>query len=131
MSYSLDIENKGEYLHAVVRGEKTLANVLSYFEEIYGACLLYHCSKVLIEERLDGPALDTFDIFVIVTKNYTKAKSIDLRLAFVDVHVDRDIQGLKFGENLAHIRGVNVKLFQQYNIDEMVAWLLLKDAKPL
>jgi len=130
MSYSLDVEHKGEYLHVVVRGENTLTNVLSYFEEVYGACLLYHCSNVLIEDHLTGGCLDTFDIFVVITKNYSRAKTIGLRLAFVDLNTEHDIQGLKFAENLAHIRGVNVKVFHHYNIEQMVAWLLSKNIKP-
>lgn len=129
MSYSVDVEHKGEYLHAVVTGDKTLANVLSYFEEIYGACVLYHCSTVLIEERLTGPCLDTFDIFVVVTKNYNRAKTMRLRFAFIDMNSDHNIQALKFGENLAHIRGVDIKLFQNYNIEDMVAWLLRRNGK--
>jgi hypothetical protein len=129
MSYTLDVEYKGEYLHVIVRGENTLTNILSYFDEVYGACLLYHCANVLIEEHLSGPCLDTFDIFVVITKNYSRAKTINLRLAFVDMNAHHNEQGLKFGENLAHIRGVDVRLFNTHNVELMVAWLLKKDTK--
>jgi len=99
--------------------------VLSYFEEIYGACIIYQCANALIEENLNGPNLDTFDIFVVIIKNYVRAKAIGLRLAFVDLNTNHDKQGLKFGENLAHIRGVNVRLFDTNNEKVMVAWLLV------
>ena len=129
MNYSLNIEHKGEYLHAVAHGENTLANILSYFEEVYEACILNRCSNVLIEHHLNGKSLDTFDIFVVITKNYVRAKTIGLRIAFISLNSERDIQGLKFGENLAHIRGINVRLFHTYNKEEMVDWLLRKDGK--
>ncbi len=129
MSYSLNIEHKEDYLHVSVYGECTLANVLSYFEEVYGACILYRCSNVLIEQHLTGPNLDTFDIFVVVTKNHNSAKNIGLRLAFVDTHTKHDAQGLRFGENLAQIRGVNVRVFYTYEPHKMVEWLLSKEIK--
>ena len=101
MSYSLNIEQKGGYLYATVSGKCTLVNVLSYFEEIYGACIVHKCSNVLIEENLSGPNLDTFDIFVVITKNYQRLKSIGFRLAYADLNTEHDIERLKFSENLA------------------------------
>ncbi|MDP1678246.1 MAG: hypothetical protein Q8L88_15420 [Bacteroidota bacterium] len=129
MNYSLNIDNKGEYLHVIARGENTLANILSYFEEVYEACILNHCFNVLIEHHLNGKSIDTFDIFVVITKNYARAKTIGLRIAFISLNSERDTQGLKFGENLAHIRGMNVRLFHTYNKEEMVVWLLGKDER--
>lgn len=129
MSYTVNIEYKGEYLHVIARGENTLANALSYFEEIYEACILYRCPKVLIEHHLDGRGIDTFDIFVIITKNYARAQNIGLRIAFISLNSHHDTQGLKFGENLAHIRGMNVRLFHSLDIDKMVTWLLEKDIR--
>lgn len=128
MSYTINIELKDQYIHATINGENTLANVLSYFEKIYAACIQHRCSNVLIEEHLTGPNLDTFDIFVVITKNFSKAKSIGLRLAYVDMNTEHSKRGLKFAENLAHIRGVNVRLFY-YTIEEAIAWLLSSDMK--
>ncbi len=128
MSYSLNIEFKEQYLHVTVNGENTLANVLSYLEEVYEACIQYRCSNILIEEMLTGPSLYTFDIFVVVTKNFSKAKSVGLRLAYVDMNTEHSKRGLKFAENLAHIRGVNVRLFYNNTI-EAVVWLKNSDTK--
>lgn len=130
MSYSLNIEFKEQYLHVTVNGENTLANVLSYFEKIYEACIQYRCSNVLIEEHLTGPNLDTFDIFVVITKNFNRAKTLGIRLAYVDMNTEHSKRGLKFAENLSHIRGVNVRLFY-YETREAVAWLLGNDGTPV
>ncbi|MDP1677474.1 MAG: hypothetical protein Q8L88_11470 [Bacteroidota bacterium] len=126
MSYSLNIELKEQYLHVTVSGENTLANVLSYLEEAYEACIKHRCSNVLIEKLLTGPNLDTFDIFVVISKNFNKAKTISLRLAYVDMNTKHIKRELKFAENLAHIRGVNVRFFYGDHVttQEAVTWLL-------
>jgi hypothetical protein len=128
MSYTLNTEFKEHYLHVTVNGENTLANVLSYLNEVYDACIQYRCSKVLIEEFLTGPGLDTFDIFVVITKNFHKAKSIGLRLAYADMNPEHGKRGMKFAENLAHIRGVNVRLFFD-GAHHAAAWLLEGEKK--
>lgn len=122
MSYTINIEKHDSYLRAVVGGENTLANVLAYLDRVYVACVEHKCSTVLIEENLTGPNLDTFEIFEVIIKNFSKARTIGLRLAYVDLNTQHSKRGLKFAENLAHIRGVNVRLF--YNTDEAVHWLL-------
>ena len=123
MDYSLNIEMKERYLHVTVKGENRVTNVLSYLEKIYEACIEHRCSNVMIEELLTGPSLDTFDIFIVITKNFSKAKSIGLRLAYVDMNTEHSKRGLKFAENLAHIRGVNVRVFY-YGTEEAIEWLI-------
>lgn len=122
MKYTLHIEFTGTHIHAAVSGENTLENVLGYLDEIYVACMKHQCSSVLIEENLTGPNLDTFEIFEVIIKNFSKATSIGLRLAYVDLNLEHSKRGLKFAENLAHIRGVNVRLF--YDPETALKWLL-------
>lgn len=122
MSYTSKIEFKETYLHVQVSGKNTLENVLAYFDEVYAACVQHHCNNVLIEETLTGPNLDTFEIFEVITKNFNKAKTIGVRLAYVDLNTVHNKRGLKFAENLAHIRGVNVELF--YDTTTALQWLL-------
>lgn len=120
-NYKLHIEQKEFYLHATVTGENSLSNVLAYLDEIYKACVQFKCKKVLIEENLKGSNLDTFDIFIVVSKNFAKALTLGLRLAYVDLNTEHSKRGLKFAENLAHIRGVNVQLF--YETEKAIDWL--------
>lgn len=122
MSYTIQIEKKPNYIHVSVNGSNTLRNVLQYLDEIYMTCVLYKESHVLIEEHLTGPNLDTFDVFEVVIKNFSRARSIGLRLAYIDRKIEHSKRGLKFAENLAHIRGVNVRLFSE--TDEALTWLL-------
>ncbi|MFZ4619850.1 MAG: hypothetical protein ACOYNS_04770 [Bacteroidota bacterium] len=124
MSYSVEVEQKEEYLHAFVNGESTLANVNASFNEIYGACILYRCNNVLVENHLAGKSLDSMEMFDFIKKNYVKANSLGMRIAFIDMVREHDLKALKFGENLALISGVNIRLFTELNEDEMVSWLL-------
>lgn len=127
MNYTITIEKKESYLHVTVNGENTLKNVLEYFDKIYIACREYNRNAVLIEENLTGPNLDTFEIFEVIIKNFSKARTIGLRLAYVDLNTAHSKRGLKFAENLAHIRGVNVRLFVE--TAEAIAWLLDESTK--
>jgi hypothetical protein len=124
MNCTVDIEQKENYLHAVISGENSLANANASFNEIYGACIFYRCSKVLIESHLSGASLDSIDMFDLVKKNYVKANSIGMRMAIVDMVTSHDVRGLKFGENLALISGMNIRLFKELNEQEMVSWLM-------
>lgn len=127
MDYSVSIVRKENYLLVSVRGTNTLENVLKYMDEIYLACLSHKINRVLIEEMLTGPNLETFDVFEVVIKNFSRARTIGLRLAYVDLNTDHSKRGLKFAENLAHIRGVNVRLFSESS--EALAWLLEDEKK--
>lgn len=126
MNCTVDIEQKENYLHAVVTGETSLANANACFNEIYGACIFYRYSRVLIESRLTGPSLDSIEMFDLIKKNYVKANSIGMRIAFVDTVTSHDEKGLKFGENLALISGMTIRLFKELNEQEMIDWLLEK-----
>ncbi len=125
-TWSVDIDQKLNYLHAVVNGESSLSNANACFNEIFGACVFYRCSNVLIESHLTGSSLDSMEMFDLVKKNHVKANSIGMRIAIVDMVTDHDEKGLKFGENLAIISGMNIRLFNNFNEPDMVAWLLEK-----
>jgi len=120
--YTLTIDFNGKYLHATISGQNTLENVLQFFDEVYDACLKYQCNTLLIEENLTGPNLNTFEVFEVILKNFQRALLLNVRIAYVDLNTEQSKRGVKFAENLAHIRGVNVRLFD--NTQEAVHWLL-------
>src|SRR5436190_19799479 len=55
MSYQLTVTEKKNYLHAIVTGQNTREDVMGYLEEVLRECVSRNYSRVLIEERLDGP----------------------------------------------------------------------------
>jgi hypothetical protein len=121
MDYSFSISATEQYLHAVIHGKNTVANVDRYLTQITKAVEEHRCKNVLIEEQLTGSGLDTFDIFEVIRTHAKYARDHKLRIAYIDMNRDHHRTTVAFGENLANILGVNVKVFPA--ADAAVLWL--------
>lgn len=121
MSYSLSTSFTGTYLHAVITGENSIRNVDRYLTEIRTLLEEHSCTAVLIEEQLVGSGLDTFDVFEVIRSHARYARDFKLRIAYIDLNRDHHRTTVAFGENLANILGVNVKVFP--DTAEAAAWL--------
>jgi hypothetical protein len=121
MPYQLSVVRKGGHLHASVRGSNTPETVLKYLAEVRETCLRERCGKVLIEEYLEGPGIDTLQIFEVVTEAGKNVVPGILRVAYVDTNPAHDAGKMKFAETVAVNRGVNVKVFA--DLREAAAWL--------
>lgn len=124
MAYKIKITFEKNYLHALVDGSNTIKNVSRYLADIQSAIVEYSCKNVLIEEHLIGSGLDTFDVFEIIRKQARYARDQKLRIAYVDLNKDHHRTTVAFGENLANILGVNVKVFAA--AAEATKWLTKK-----
>jgi hypothetical protein len=62
VTYTLTIDQKPTYLHAVVTGDNSAQAVEQYMEELMRECTARGASRVLIEERLVGPRLGPFEV---------------------------------------------------------------------
>ena len=119
-SYSLAIEQKPGYLHAIVTGQNSKENVGGYLAELRGECVARGCYRVLIEEQLVGPRLRTLDIFEIVFKGSKQALGMYTAIAYVDVNAEGDL--MKFAQTAAVNRGLPVSLFT--TVADAEQWLL-------
>jgi hypothetical protein len=122
MPYSITISFNQNYIHALVEGSNTIKNVAQYLSDIQKAVVEHSCTTVLIEDHLDGPGLDTFDLFEIIRTQARYARDHKLRLAYVDLNKDHHRTTVAFAENLANILGVNVKVFS--TAGEAKEWLV-------
>jgi hypothetical protein len=86
MSYKLTVTQKPAYLHAIVTGPNTRENVAGYIGEVLRECVHRGCSRLLIEERLKGPRLNTLDVFRISTEGSDRAGGSFRAVAYVDVN---------------------------------------------
>jgi hypothetical protein len=68
MSYKISFESKPNYLHVTVSGENTRQNVVACLADMRKGCEARDCFRVLIEERLEGPCLDSNDVFDIASQ---------------------------------------------------------------
>jgi hypothetical protein len=119
MPYQLQITEKPTYLHAVVTGRNTLENVTGYLKDLLRECEARQCFNVLIEERLEGRRLETWDVYQIASDNSTLARGIFRTIAYVDVNMGGEL--MKFAETVANNRGVPMRLFA--TVAEAEAWL--------
>ena len=81
-------------------------------------------SRVLIEERLEGPRLGTMDVYQIAAEGADRAKGLFEAIAYVDVNA-RGGQ-MKFAETVAVNRGLPVTVFA--SVDDAREWLLKMDS---
>jgi len=120
MSYKLTIIQKPTYMHAIITGVNSRDNVECYLEDIRRECTTRGCSRVLIEERLEGPRLGTLDVFQIAADGSSRALGIFEAIAYVDVNRQGDL--MKFAENVASNRGFPFAVFS--TVVEAEKWLL-------
>jgi hypothetical protein len=119
MTYKLSIYQNPGYLHAIVTGLNNKENVLHYLEDILRECKARGCNQLLIEERLEGPRLGTFNVFQIAAAGTGRAQSYFKAIAYVDVNNSGDL--MKFAEDVAVNRGLPVKVFS--SVGDAVKWL--------
>ena len=119
MTYRVTFEEKPGYLHAVVTGKNSRESVMRYLEEVGRECALRGCSKVLIEERLEGPRLGTIDVFRIGSEGSQRARSAIRAIAYVDVNAESG--SMDFAETVAVNRGLPVSVFK--SVEDAEKWL--------
>ena len=120
MTYQQTVEQKPGYQHFRVTGEKSRENVSGYIREIARVCMARGCSRVLIEERLEGSRLDMMEVFDIAAMGSSHALGLLKELAYVDVHAAGDF--MRFAETVANNRMMPVRIFP--SVAEAERWLL-------
>jgi len=121
--YKLTISQKPTYLHAIVTGQNSKETVMGYLQELRLQCADRGCTRVLIEERLEGPRLGAIDVFEIAEEGSNRAFGSFRTIAYVDVNAEGDL--MKFAETVAVNRFLSVRVFSSVNDAEK--WLLDKD----
>ena len=119
MGYALTVLERPGYLHFVVTGINSREAVQQYLTEIGRTCAARGCKHILIEERLDGPRLDTTDVFMIASGQSADARRTLEAIAYVDVNAEGRL--MQFAEDVAVNRAVPVKVFT--TVAEAERWL--------
>lgn len=119
MSYQLTISQKPGYLHCTVTGANTIPNIMAYLEEVMREAEARGAGYVLIEERLTGRRLETWDVYEVASAS-GKFSGVRLKaVAYVDVNAQGEL--MKFAETVANNRGLPMTVFA--TIAEAEAWL--------
>ena len=119
MGYKINFIRKPTYLHAIVTGENSKENVVKYLYDILQECTKRNCLKVLIEERLEGPRLGTFDVYSIASLIAIESMGKIKAVAYVDINAEGNL--MHFAETVATNRSLPVKVFS--TVAEAEKWL--------
>jgi hypothetical protein len=122
MSYQLAIIEKPGYLHCIVTGRNTMANVAAYFRELASECEMRNCFRVLIEEHLGGQRLETWDVYQLISESSARNLARFEAMAYVDVNAEGDL--MKFAETVASNRGLPMTVFA--TVPEAESWISSK-----
>ncbi len=123
MAYKLKICKKADYLHAIVTGQNSLENIKGYLQQIFHECKAADCSRLLIEERLEGPRLNTREVFKIASEESHRAFGVFRAIAYVDINAEGDL--MEFAETVAVNRALPVHTFS--TLAEAEKWLMDQD----
>ena len=119
MAYKLTIIQNPSYIHVIVTGKNSKQNVTQYLKDVLLECTTRKYRKVLIEEHLEGPRLNTFPIFEIAKNGSEEARGYFEAIAYVDVNA---VGGLmQFAETVAVNRGIPVTVFA--SVADAKIWL--------
>ena len=119
MRHLVNLISHNTYLHAIITGRNSRETVKAYLEEVRLACLAGGFTRVLIEERLEGPRLDTLDTFGIAEEGAGQAHGLFRAIAYVDTNAEGNL--MHFAETVAINRGLPVRVFA--SVEEAENWL--------
>ncbi len=123
MAYQLTIIPKPTYLHAIIIGANNKEDVMGYLREVLDQCVRRGCSRLLIEERLEGPRLSAMGVFQVASEGSVPARGHFDAIAYVDVNAEGEL--MKFAETTAVNRALPVKVFS--SVTDAEKWLLSTD----
>lgn len=117
-AYSIETENRGSYLYAIVGGIKVTPEMAKdYWAEICEECDEIGLDKILVEKNF----IETISMDSLVELSpYLTELFKGFKIAFVDRYHHDDISEL--GKTLARGSGVMMQIFS--DVDEAEKWLM-------
>ena len=116
--YTIKKEDRGEYLYALVGGEKLTPEIAAaYWREIAGICFELEKTKILIEKDF---AESVSPAEMIQMGTFLGGLLATRKIAFLDRFGNEDINEL--GKKIARNRDVTMQVFE--NVKDAERWLL-------
>lgn len=116
--YTIKMEDRGEYLYALVGGEKLTPEIAgSYWREIAGKCFELEQTKILIEKEF---VESVSPLEMVYMGNYLGELLATRKVAFIDRYGNEDINDL--GKKIARNRDVKLQVFK--DLESAEKWLL-------
>jgi len=125
MSYALEYEDRKGYLYARATGTNSRDNFTAYFTEVVDECDARGYRRVLIDDRLEGPSMGTFDLF----ESAVSASRLAFGRFSAMAYVDRKMTNHRaLAEHIGKSRGLPVVVFDDLTAAE--AWIAAEASKP-
>jgi hypothetical protein len=122
--YTIQFENRPDYLYAFVKGDKDSLSVsIGYWLEIAGEVRKTKSKKLLVVEDLEELAINPVEMHKL-GEFLSRFKFIKIKVAFVDLQIAQNPQN-RFIATVSENRGRSVKIFD--NVKEAEEWLLADD----
>lgn len=116
-SYTIEMENRVDYLWVLVGGSKLTAEIsAAYWNEIAARCAVTNCEKVLIEKNFAESVSP--EEMILMADNLSRTLP-HVRVAFIDRYGHDAINEL--GKKLARNRDVMFQVFS--NVSSAEKWL--------
>lgn len=125
ISYQLTISEKPGYLHFTVTGPNTAENVNGYLQDVFREAEARNCASILIEERLTGKRLETWDVYQIAAAGRNLLAGRMKAFAYVDVNAHGDL--MQFAATVLNNRGLPMSVFA--TVAEAESWLTARVAR--
>lgn len=120
MNYEITFRRNEGYVHAKIVGKNTQETVVQYMQDVRNECESQDCYRVLIEENLTGPRLDTIDIFDMIATGSREMLGVFEALAYVDTNAETGDMA-EFAETVAVNRGIPAAAFTA--VEDARNWL--------
>jgi len=115
--YTIKLEDRGEYLYALVGGGKLTPEIAcTYWREIADRCSVLDKTKIMIEKDF---AESVSPLEIINMGTYLGELLATKKIAFLDRHGNEDINEL--GKKIARNQDVKMQIFK--NVEDAERWL--------
>lgn len=128
MSHRIAIHDDPRFLHVVVTGENSAQTVRAYLIEVISLCTARNAERLLIQENLSGPSLDSVEVFAVLNEAFLIRPPTVRCVAVVDVNPLHDPGVMRFVETIGVNRGLNVRAFA--SVPDAAEWLAGQPAEP-
>jgi hypothetical protein len=121
MPYTVEYQEKEGYLLAIVRGERTLEEVVNMAAEIYSAVIERHQRRLLLDVREFTGRLQNVESYEVVVDEFPKYRNVGLERVAVLDHGSPGEQQWSFFETVAKNRGYILNIYTDPS--SAITWL--------
>ncbi len=121
MTYKLRTEQKHDFIHAEVSGERTRKNISLIAQEILEACREHQVERVLVDVRRLNGRLSVFDSLLIISREFPRIKRANIITKAVIVDDTARRERSHFFQSIARKSDYNIRMFE--DVDEAERWL--------